>query len=406
MFQTNKLGVLSLLVYLIPISFIFGILITEILVLSICILFLHICFVNKITIYFKTFYFKFLILIYFFLIANSIFSGDLFLSIKVSIPYIRYIILSLAIWFLIEKNKNFIKEFSYFFLPVLAFLVFDGFIQYFIGSNIIGFSTQSSRLSSFFFDEWILGSFIQKFFPLLIFVLFYNLERKQYLNLKLISLILAYLIVFLSGERAAFFLLSFYIILILPPLFLINKKINKLIYLLIPIVFIVFILSPVKERVFLLNSNADFKTSAIKFYNSNYSLYLKTSINIFLDNKIIGSGVKTYRVKCKDYYDVDVTKSCSTHPHNYYLQVLAECGLIGLLTLISILLYLISSYIRLISKGKNYIKENFNKIILLSGLLVFIWPFATTGSFFNNFISIILFFNLGFFLGNSNSKKV
>jgi len=288
----------------------------------------------------------------------------------------------------------------------LAFLVFDGFIQYFIGSNIIGFSTQSSRLSSFFFDEWILGSFIQKFFPLLIFVLFYNLERKQYLNLKLISLILAYLIVFLSGERAAFFLLSFYIILILPPLFLINKKINKLIYLLIPIVFIVFILSPVKERVFLLNSNADFKTSAIKFYNSNYSLYLKTSINIFLDNKIIGSGVKTYRVKCKDYYDVDVTKSCSTHPHNYYLQVLAECGLIGLLTLISILLYLISSYIRLISKGKNYIKENFNKIILLSGLLVFIWPFATTGSFFNNFISIILFFNLGFFLGNSNSKKV
>ena len=89
-----------------------------------------------------------------------------------AIPYIRYGILSLAIWLALEENKNFFKHFRYFLVLPIGLLIFDGFIQYLFGYNIVGYSTQSSRLSSFFFDEWILGSFVQKFFPLLIFVLF------------------------------------------------------------------------------------------------------------------------------------------------------------------------------------------------------------------------------------------
>ena len=46
-------------------------------------------------------------IIYLFLILNSIFSKDIFLSLKVAIPYIRYGILSLAIWLALEENKNF-----------------------------------------------------------------------------------------------------------------------------------------------------------------------------------------------------------------------------------------------------------------------------------------------------------
>ena len=344
-------------------------------------------------------------IIYLFLILNSIFSKDIFLSLKVAIPYIRYGILSLAIWLALEENKNFLKHFRYFLVLPIGLLIFDGFIQYLFGYNIVGYSTQSSRLSSFFFDEWILGSFVQKFFPLLIFVLFSSYATSKYSYFKLCFLFLGYLIVFFSGERAAFYLLSFYFVLILIPLFFIYNKINKFFYFFLPILFLFFLFSPIKDRVFLLNPETNLKKSIISFYKSNYDTYLKTSVRIFSDHKIIGSGIKTYRVLCKKYYDIDPVKSCSTHPHNYYIQVLAESGIVGIFILLIVLLYLVINYIRLISRGRYYVKQNYFNIIIISGLIVFLWPFATTGSLFNNFISIILFFNFGFLIKNINSKK-
>ncbi len=401
----NTIKSLSFLIYLIPLSMILGILVTEILILIITIFFISYCISNKSYFYFKSKYFKLFMIIYLFLILNSTLSQDIILSLKVSVPYIRYGILSLAIWFVLENNKDLLKYFKYFLLLPISFLIFDGFIQYIFGQNIIGYSTQSSRLSSFFFDEWILGSFIQKFFPLLIIVLFYNNETHKYLYLKLCFLFFGYLIVFLSGERAAFYLLTFYLIIVLVPLSFINSRINKFFYFIIPLIILFFVFSPIKDRIFLINSENNLKTSIIKFYNSNYDTYLKTSLKIFSDHKIIGSGIKTYRVLCKEYYDIDPIKSCSTHPHNYYIQVLAETGLIGIFILILILLYLIINYIRLISRGRAYLTKNYFNLIIISGLIVFLWPFATTGSLFNNFISIILFFNFGFLIKNINSKK-
>lgn len=406
MYQINKYSLLALLTSLLPFSFILGILITEILVFVISIIFIFICIKEKNYTYFRSNFFKIFLLIYFFLIMNSIFSEDLFLSLKVSLPYIRYGILSLAICFLIERDKNFLKLFKYYIIPVFLLLIIDGFIQYFFGKNIIGYSTQSSRLSSFFFSEWILGSFIQKFFPILLFVLFFNSIIKKNFYPKLLFITLGYLIVYLSGERAAFFLLSFYIMLICIPLLIINKKINKSLYLIVPIISLFFILSPVKDRIFLLNTDLNFKNALVKIYKSNYISYFKTSVNIFSDHIFFGTGLKTYRVVCKDYYEIDPIKSCSTHPHNYYFQILAETGLIGITIILVFFLYLIINYIRLITRSKLYLRKNFHKVLISCGLLVFFWPIATTGSFFNNFVSIILFFNLGFFLGKINSKKL
>ena len=74
--------------------------------------------------------------------------------------------------------------------------------------NILGFSTHHSRLSILFSDELILGSYLSRLFPLM-FVLSLNLFNKNKLFVFFLSLIiiLTDLLVYISGERTAFFYL-------------------------------------------------------------------------------------------------------------------------------------------------------------------------------------------------------
>ena len=401
----NNLQIISWLIYSIPLSLVCGIFVTEIIVFLIVSLFLVYIYVNKDFYYLKSKFFKIFIIVYIFLIINSLLSEDIFLSLKVSLPYIRYGFLSLAVWFAYQNNEKFLKEFKYFFIPLIIFLLIDGFFQFYFGKNILGYSTQSSRLSSLFFDEWILGSYLQKFYPLLIIILFHDQIEKKYIYLNFIILSLVYLIVFLSGERTAFYLLNFLLIILFLS-FNISKKIKFFLYLIVPLFILILINSPMKERVFLLDNKINFKDKIISFYNYNYKYYHKTSLNIFLDHKLLGSGVKTFRVLCDDYSYLEVTKSCSTHPHNYYIQILAECGILGIFIIFLFFIYLIYRYINLLIKNKKLLNQKFHQAIILSGLLVYLWPIATSGNFFNNFLSIILFFNLGLFIRNSNSNKL
>ena len=104
---------------------------------------------------------------------------------------------------------------------------------------------------------------------------------------------------------------------------------------------------------------------------------------MFLDNKILGVGIKNFRNFCKlDKYNKNV-QSCSSHPHNTYIQVLSETGIIGFGFLLFILLYFCKYLLRHIFlkfKGK-YLFNDF-EICILSAVGIYLWPIIPTGSFF------------------------
>ena len=69
------------------------------------------------------------------------------------------------------------------------------------------------------------------------------------------------------------------------------------------------------------------------FYSWSRDTSYRTAFNMFLDKPIIGHGPRMFRIKCSDpKYSIkvnDVKSSCMTHPHNFYIQLLAETGIVG-----------------------------------------------------------------------------
>ena len=96
------------------------------------------------------------------------------------------------------------------------------------------------------------------------------------------------------------------------------------------------------------------------------------------------------------------------HPHNFYFQLLAENGLIGFFGVLYIFIYstlIIFKKIYIINfKEKKFI--NYPSLMIVIGIFINLWPVVPSGSLFNNWLSILIFFPIGFliFFGKNKTR--
>ena len=142
--------------------------------------FIFLCYCLKEKNYFYFNHKPFIIFLLFAIIAiiSSLEAEDKSLSIMSSLFYFRIGVFSCLIWYLIEKDKNILNYFYYAIVFCFSILVVDGYLQFFSGSNTIGWPKSDARVSSFFGDELIMGSYLSRLFPLL-FALFLIKKKKK-----------------------------------------------------------------------------------------------------------------------------------------------------------------------------------------------------------------------------------
>ena len=98
---------------------------------------------------------------------------------------------------------------------------------------------------------------------------------------------------------------------------------------------------------------------------------------------------------------------CNTHPHNTYIQLLAETGIIGFSLIFSLFILILYSITKHAFNLLFFGKRNFLdlEICLLANFFIILWPLITTGNFFNNWLNIISFFPLSIYLYIKQTKN-
>ena len=381
--------------------------------------------------YFKQKWFWLLISFYLIILLSTFLSEYKINIIAKNIGLIRFFILALCIQYCLRKYHN-EKLFLYTIVLITLFLAIDSLVQYLFGVNLFGNNIIQDhitrrRLTSIFGDEQIVGSFLIKFLGLGL-IGFFLLSKK---NKTITYIYYGFLgfIILVSQERMAFILLLFQLFLIF--CFLLWQKKFKQTFL---IVIISFILTTIifnldislKYRYLSIFTNSsgiaainqneknknisnpksikDIKKTKIKFEDSMWGAHYLTALQIFKNNFFLGSGPRSFRYECskQKYENLEINyikRRCSSHPHNYYLEILSEIGILGF---VCFFIILISFYIK---EFKFYLKKRDIKHLCgLLSIFVNLWPIASTGSIYSSFNGTILWITIGYVLSFSNKN--
>ena len=411
---------INILFIIFPLSLILGNLFTNLNIFFLCIF--AFIFYNKKLISFKINSLDKLILIFFFyilltLIINffeNLFAGEIFPEqiISKTLFYLRYLALYLVLRFLIIQKILNLNWFSLACAVCAIFVCFDIFYQFIFGKNIFGIEPTGSRhFSGVFGEELIAGGYLQKFSLFTLFLPFVLNKKLFHKNLIQLSLFAIFMLgIILSGNRMPLilFIFSFFLFAFL------NKELKKKIFTLFIIVFLFLSLNFSLNQTFKINMKnffvygknlantlfiKDLTNEPIEVWQKPYVRPFYCGKYIWKKNPFFGGGIRSYRT---------AEVGCGSHPHNYYLEILADLGLIGLsIILVFVFMLLDRIFNKKIILFPFRLYEINNKIIPFF-IIFFIefFPLRTSGSFFTTNNSSIIFIILAILVSLISKKKI
>lgn len=372
-------------------------------------------FKNKLVIY--------VIIFFSYIFINSTIHFTSFDLLLKSLGNFRYLLLSLAVFFVFEKMSDIQQKFFiYFNIIIILLIAFDILYQFIFYKDIFGFlpgmcssilPIRCLRFSGVFGDELIAGSYLSQigFLMLLLFLKNLNLNKNYFdFLIKFFLFLFSISIIILTGERTALLI----IVISLFFTYFFKKKIINFLFIFLSLLILIFFsaqkIESINSRFVKLfdgwGSTSKQATIINKITESPWSFHYQAAIELFLEKPILGQGPRSFRIKCentnidkktreqRDYYRD--YRACSSHPHNYLLEFLSENGIIGGVFFIGLFIFIFISVYKKNIKNKN--ENAFIFIGIGSLILAIIFPIKPSGSFFSTFNASMLFYIFGFFL--------
>ena len=375
---------------------------------------------------------KLFLIFWVYIVCLSFFATDFLISFKSSFFYFRFGIYVLAIIYFLKVFSNSLNILYNIYRISILFVILDSIFQIFFGFDFFGLKTNNDdlmRISGPFGDKFILGSFLQKILPIFIYLILKEYENiKKIKVLDIIILILSLVIIYRSGDRAAFGLIILYSFIF----FLINKPLRSKMLIIFSFTLLISIfltiqnpkiyerhfvdtIGQIKGKYFESFLEKDISETKLNFmlFSFHHQSHYSTALRMFLEKPVFGFGVKMFRFDCKEYQyktpriiknkfgEYREAYGCSTHPHNTYFQLLSETGIVGFLAVFYLFLFVLHKIIKFINLKEHKI---YPESALLIGIFINLWPLIPTGNFFNNWLSIIYYLPVAYYIYEKNSN--
>jgi putative inorganic carbon (HCO3(-)) transporter len=315
-----------------------------------------------------------IIIFVFIMVVSTIFSSDKISSVKRTITVAGYFIIFVGLS--LFEDKNFVKKCLKIFVLLCVIHSVYAIVQYFTGIDIVHKGYQKySRVIGVVGHFNSLAGILGLVFPVVV-SFFYFLERKKVFNL-------VYSIILLAGIVLTFtrgiWLGTFFAFLVLS--FLFDKR---LVFFILLFSILIFLIPQTKKRVL----------STFESGNQTTRIYfLKETPKLVLKQFVLGYGPDSFRKVFYEHYP-DFPEQGHFHPHNMYLHILFELGILGLLTFL-VLFYKILEWL---IKAYYLSQEKFVKSLTLGtigSVIVFLVYGFVDEPFRAHFAPYVLFFLLG-----------
>lgn len=413
--NTINYKIITFLIIVLPFAFITGPFLPDLILSLVGLNFIFLTIRYNLYSHYKNQFTLFFLIFYLYMLLRGITSEDIYLSLidyDGPLFYFRYLFFILAVnFYLKEDPNNFYKIFSSLLLSIL-FVSIDGYFQFFNTSNLFGMITKDgNRLTGIFGKEQVLGHYLSYIIPITIILFYYLFRNKKNLIFYFFALFVfgVFCLAFISGDRTGFLKLTLFLI----GLIFFEKYFRFYGLMIIGtsiIIFALLINFSDKSAARFDNTLSDIKNNTYSFIpiSPGHEELLLIGYKIFQENKIFGKGPQAYRVLCKKNNDTLYGKPCTSHVHNYYMQILSELGLIGLSLILFIYFLFIKYFFENLFKflfGKKEINIPLT-LVTIYFLLTFM-PIISNANFYNNWVNSMICFTaaIGYTFYKRNNEK-
>ncbi len=332
------------------------------------------------------------------LVLNAPFSHAPLESLVYSLFFLRWPLFAAALcwWLLVTQSRQ--KLFLQGLVVTCLLIAADTGWQYVFGTDWFGIEAFSDDRLTGPFRNPVAGTLMLRVWYIAIFIVFFwNFSRHLTLFTTMSAWFMGLILIFITGERMALMLFAAGGLVLLPAIWASYPGCRRWLVTGLTVMTLIMMTLIQTQPQTAARSIYSIREKLSMFPESDYGRVFAGAWQVWQQDFWLGTGIHNYQAVCEQLGVFSDQNLGCTHPHNLYLELGAETGLIGLLLFILMLIAIYRQSLRQVIRKGLWL----HAALSFSVLTVSFWPLTGGVSVLSNWIAALVWLGVGWVLAVS-----